>query len=86
MALHSRDVVTVSAAVATRSRAHCSSMETRTSLSTAIVYGDIAYPFVAPLMDVVSWRKWATIPEARPLLISVSRPGLRCRAPFIANA
>ena len=37
MALHSRDVVTVSAAVATRSRADCSSMEGHTSLSTAIV-------------------------------------------------
>ena len=37
MALHSRDVVTVSAAVATRSRADCSSMEGLTSLSTAQV-------------------------------------------------
>ena len=32
MALHSRDAVTVSAAVATRSRADCSSMERHTSL------------------------------------------------------
>ena len=37
MALHSRDAVTVSAAVATRSRADCSSMEGHTSLSTALV-------------------------------------------------
>ena len=39
MALHSRDVDTVSAAVATRSRADCSSMEGHTSLSTALVHG-----------------------------------------------
>ena len=38
MALHSRYAVTVSAAVATRSRADCSSMECHTSLSTSIVY------------------------------------------------
>ena len=38
MALHSRDAVTVSAAVATRSRADCSSMEGHTSLSTALVH------------------------------------------------
>ena len=37
MALHSRYAVTVSAAVATRSRADCSSMEGHTSLSTALV-------------------------------------------------
>ena len=37
MALHSRDAVTVSAAVATQSRADCSSMEGHTSLSTALV-------------------------------------------------
>ena len=37
MALHSRDAVTVSAAVAMRSRADCSSMEGHTSLSTALV-------------------------------------------------
>ena len=37
MALYSRDAVTVSAAVATRSRADCSSMEGHTSLSTAVV-------------------------------------------------
>ena len=37
MALYSRDAVTVSAAVATRSRADCSSMEGHTSLSTALV-------------------------------------------------
>ena len=37
MALHSRDAVTVSAAVATRSRADCSSREGHTSLSTALV-------------------------------------------------
>ena len=37
MTLHSRDAVTVSAAVATRSRADCSSMEGHTSLSTALV-------------------------------------------------
>ena len=37
MALHSRDVVTVSAAVATRSRADCSSREGHTSLSTTLV-------------------------------------------------
>ena len=37
MAFHSRDAVTVSAAVATRSRADCSSMEGHTSLSTALV-------------------------------------------------
>ena len=36
MALHSRDAVTVSAAVATRSRADCSSTEGHTSLSTAL--------------------------------------------------
>ena len=36
MALHSRDAVTVSAAVATRSRADCNSMEGHTSLSTAL--------------------------------------------------
>ena len=36
MALHSRDTVTVSAAVATRSRIYCSSMEGHTSLSTAL--------------------------------------------------
>ena len=35
MALHSRDAGTVSAAVATRSRADCSSVECHTSLSTA---------------------------------------------------
>ena len=38
MALHSRDAVTVSVAVATRSHADCSSMEDHTSLSTALVY------------------------------------------------
>ena len=38
MALHSRDAVTVSEAVATRSRADCSSMEGHTSLSTALLY------------------------------------------------
>ena len=37
MALHSRDAVTVYAAVATRSRAYCSSMAGHTSLSTALV-------------------------------------------------
>ena len=37
MALHSRDAVTVSVAVATLSRADCSSMEGHTSLSTALV-------------------------------------------------
>ena len=37
MALHSRDAVTVYAAVATRSRADCSSMEGHTSLSTVLV-------------------------------------------------
>ena len=37
MALHSRDAVTVSAAVASRSRADCSSMECHTSLSTDLV-------------------------------------------------
>ena len=37
MALHSRDAVTVSVAVATRSHADCSSMEGHTSLSTALV-------------------------------------------------
>ena len=37
MALHSRDAGTVSAAVATRSRADSSSMEGHTSLSTALV-------------------------------------------------
>ena len=37
MALHSRDAVAVSTAVATRSRANCSSMEGHTSLSTALV-------------------------------------------------
>ena len=37
MALYSRDAVTVSAAVATRSRADYSSMEGHTSLSTALV-------------------------------------------------
>ena len=37
MALNGRDAVTVSAAVATRSRADCSSMEGHTSLSTALV-------------------------------------------------
>ena len=35
MALHSRDAVTVSAVVASRSRADCSSMEGHTSLSRA---------------------------------------------------
>ena len=35
---NSCDVVTVSAAVATRSRADCSSMEGQTSLSTALVF------------------------------------------------
>ena len=38
MALYSRYAVTVSAALATRSRADCSSMEGHTSLSTALVY------------------------------------------------
>ena len=38
MSLQSRYAVTVSAAVATRSRADCSSMEGHTSLSTALVY------------------------------------------------
>ena len=38
MALHSRDAVTVSAAVATRSRTECSSMEGHASLSTALVH------------------------------------------------
>ena len=37
MVLHSRDAVTVSAAVAMRSCADCSSMEGHTSLSTALV-------------------------------------------------
>ena len=37
MALHSRDTATGFAAVATRSRADCSSMEGHTSLSTALV-------------------------------------------------
>ena len=37
MALHSRDAVTVFAAVATRSRTGCSSVEGHTSLSTALV-------------------------------------------------
>ena len=37
MALHSRDAVTVSAPVATRSRADCSSMEGHTTLSTSLV-------------------------------------------------
>ena len=37
MALHSHDAVTVSAAVATRSLADCSSREGHTSLSTALV-------------------------------------------------
>ena len=37
MALHSRDTVTVSAAVVTRLRADCRSMEGHTSLSTALV-------------------------------------------------
>ena len=37
MALHRRDAVTVSVAVATRSHADCSSMEGHTSLSTALV-------------------------------------------------
>ena len=37
MALHSRDAVTVSAAVASRSRAYCSNMTGHTSLSTALV-------------------------------------------------
>ena len=37
MALHSRYVVTVYAAVATQSRADCGSIEGHTSLSTALV-------------------------------------------------
>ncbi len=37
MALHSRYAITVSAVVATRSRADCSSMEGHTSLSTVLV-------------------------------------------------
>ena len=37
MTLHSRDAITVFAAVATRSRADCSSVEGHTSLSTALV-------------------------------------------------
>ena len=37
MALHSRDAVIISAAVATRSRADCSSMEGHSSLSTSLV-------------------------------------------------
>ena len=37
LALHSREAVAVSAAVATRSCADCSSMEGHTSLSTALV-------------------------------------------------
>ena len=37
MKLHSRDAVTVFAAVAMRPRADCSSMERHTSLSTALV-------------------------------------------------
>ena len=37
MALHSRDAVTVSATVATRSLADCCSKEGHTSLSTALV-------------------------------------------------
>ena len=41
MALHSRYAVTVSAAVATRSRADWSSMEGHASLSTVLVYGAV---------------------------------------------
>ena len=37
MALHSRDALTVSAAVATQSRADCSSTEGHTSLSAVLV-------------------------------------------------
>ena len=37
MAIHGRDAVTVSAAVATRSCAYCNSMEGHTSLNTALV-------------------------------------------------
>ena len=48
MALHSRDAVTFSAAVATRSCADCSSMEGHTSLSTALV---LVWPTSSPATD-----------------------------------
>ena len=43
MALHSRDTVTVSAVVATRSRADCRMMEGHTSLSTAPVFLTVTF-------------------------------------------
>ena len=60
MALHSRDAVTVSAAVVTRSRADCSSMEDHTRLSTALV--DVIMllalrPRSSDFKGLISWNK-----------------------------
>ena len=49
MVLHSRDAITVFAAVATRPRADCSSMEDHTSLSTALVPNVALHYAVDPL-------------------------------------
>ena len=55
MALHSRDAVTVYAAVATRSRTDCSSMGGHTSLSTALV--SVLFLRIAPpLIQILLFR------------------------------
>ena len=62
MALHSRDEFTVSAAVATRSRADCSSMEDHTSLSTALVYHDVRmYDFYGPIVPERKYSSSSTV-------------------------
>ena len=71
MAVHSRDaVVTVSAAVTTRSRADCSSMDGHTSLSTALVIMFFKYvlmlsfahkPRQAKVTDIELRNSWCKV-------------------------
>ena len=60
MALHSHDAITVSAAVATRLRADCSSMEGHTSLSTALVYYPSDVTILSKFPDML--QKFSALP------------------------
>ena len=55
MALHSRDAITVVAAVATRARADCSNIEGHTSLRTALVNELLFHLLISDYTDI-RWR------------------------------
>ena len=79
MALHSRDAVTVSAAVATRSRADCSSMEGHTK-SIILAYG--IYSSKEPLLCVLLYN-FFTDPSGT--LVSIGEV-LQCRYIYLHAA